>query len=167
MAEKTYTFNELPETLEAVKALPEAAMKDPYDVAALAILAFHVYHKNPDESVKIINFLKGPQELSAYDKSFLKDRFGNDYLIDSYFVGSTPENSYTPDKPYSFTIFEQTHSRDQFNEGYISLWIRCGGADSPRSMKLRTKPSTGEWFLWEYSGILLSIKTPAKADPWA
>ena len=29
------------------------------------------------------------------------------------------------------------------------------------------KPSTGEWFLWEYSSILSGIRIPAAQDPWA
>ena len=36
----------------------------------------------------------------------------------------------------------------------------------PRQIRLRTKPSTGEWFLWEQF-ILSDIRPPKSADPWA
>jgi hypothetical protein len=31
---------------------------------------------------------------------------------------------------------------------------------------MRLKPSTGEWYLWEYEGLLAGIRIPAKDDPW-
>ena len=30
-----------------------------------------------------------------------------------------------------------------------------------------TMGSTGEWFLWDYKGLLSGIRTPASEDPWA
>ena len=45
--------------------------------------------------------------------------------------------------------------------------LRCGGADSPRPMTVRQKASTGEWFLWDYKGLLSGIQTPAADDPWS
>ena len=52
-------------------------------------------------------------------------------------------------------------------EGYARFLITCGGADSPRPMTLRKKGSTGEWFLWDYKGLLSGIRIPASEDPWA
>ena len=49
----------------------------------------------------------------------------------------------------------------------LRLFIATPGADSPRPIKLRQKPSTGEWFLWEYSSPLSGIRIPAAQDPWA
>ena len=51
--------------------------------------------------------------------------------------------------------------------GYLRVFLKTAGADSPRPMKLRQKASTGEWFLWEYSSILSGIRIPAAEDPWA
>lgn len=36
----------------------------------------------------------------------------------------------------------------------------------PRPLKLRNKPSTGQWFLWEQQ-LLTGIRIPVEADPWA
>ena len=101
------------------------------------------------------------------DKQFIADRFRDkDYVPRSYFEGATPENNYEPAQPYTLKFFENPYSRDNFNEGYLTLHIKSGGADSARQVKLRTKPSTGQWFLWEQF-LLADIRTPAAADPWA
>ena len=57
------------------------------------------------------------------------------------------------------------YSRSQLAEGYLTLYVNCSGADSPRPLKLRKKPSTGQWFLWEQQ-LLAGIRIPAAADPW-
>lgn len=88
------------------------------------------------------------------------------YLMRSYLVGSTPENNYTPVQPYRVTVSENTYSRTQFVDGYLTLYVACSGADSPRPLKLRNKPSTGQWFLWEQQ-LLTGIRIPQVADPWA
>ncbi|MBQ8492200.1 MAG: hypothetical protein IJ536_06700, partial [Acidaminococcaceae bacterium] len=82
----------------------------------------------------------------------------------SYFDGATPDNNYTPSMPYTVTVSETPYSYQ--NENYAQLWIRSGGADNPRPVTMRLKPSTGEWYLWEYAGLLAGIRIPAKDDPW-
>ena len=61
----------------------------------------------------------------------------------------------------------QTNDYTYQQEGYARFLITCGGADSPRHMSLRKKGSTGEWFLWDYKGLLSGIRIPASEDPWA
>lgn len=166
---KTFTFDKLPMDLEELKALPMADLKDAHGVAALTILALNAYKNNADEAIKMLQYLKGPQELSAYDKTFIRDRFSDkkEYFMHSYFEGATPQNGYTPSMPYTLKIYENPYSRDQFDGGYLKVFVKSGGADSERPMTLRTKPSTGEWFIWENAGVLASIRTAACDDPWA
>ena len=165
---KTFVFDAIPTTLAELQARPEAAMKDPFGVAALAVIAFNIYPLNRDIAIEMINFLKGPAELSNLDKQFIRDRFmDSDYVPRSYFQGATPANNYEPSAPYTIAVTESAHSRDQFGEGYLTLYLTSGGADSPRPITLRTKPSTGEWFLWEFRGILPGIRVPAAQNPWA
>lgn len=166
---KTYTvtFQTLPESLAQMQAMPEADLKNPANTAALAIAALAAYPKNKENAIEMLRYLTGPKGVSEYDKQFIADRFrGKDYVPRSYFLGATPENNYEPSKPYTLNLFENPYSRDNFNEGYLTLHIKSGGADSPRQIKLRTKPSTGEWFLWEQF-LLSDIRVPVAADPWA
>ena len=135
---------------------------------ALFVAALCVYPKDRDAALEMIDYLKGPRPLSNLDKQFLKDRFmdGKDYLGPSYFAGAIPANDYTPAQPWTITVEAQAHSRDQLEEGYLKLFVTSGGADSPRAVTLRTKPSTGEWFLWEQM-LLAQIRIPTAQDPWA
>ena len=113
----------------------------------------------------MLNFLKGPQPLSAYEISFLNDRFRDSKLVPfSYFAGAIPENNYTPSKPFSVTVFSNPYSFQ--NEGWATLHLNSGGADSPRQIKLRLKPSEGKWYLSEQM-ILVGIRPAKSADPWA
>ena len=163
----TVTFSQLPVSLDQMKAMPEASLKEPENTAALAIAALTLYPIDKEASLQMLEFLQGPKGLSPYDKQFLADRFRDkDYVPRSYFNGATPENNYEPSEPYTLTFFENPYSRDNFSEGYLTLHIKSGGADSARQLKLRTKPSTGQWFLWEQF-LLSDIRQPVAADPWA
>ena len=68
--------------------------------------------------------------------------------------------------PYTLNVLADPRPQD-LEPGYLRLFLKTTGADSPRPMKLRQKGSTGEWFLWEYSSILSGIRIPAAEDPWA
>ena len=89
---------------------------------------------------------------------------GKDYIPRSYFNGATPENNYEPSKPY--TIWMKDNAAPIAEEGYLRLDLRSGGADATRTITLRTKPSTGEWFLWDQT-LLVGIRVPVSQDPWA
>lgn len=160
------TWNELPKNLEEMQALPQADLKTPEGTAALAVAALAVYPTNRDECHRMLNFLRGPRPLSVFDQQFLRDRFmdSKDYLVRSYFKGATPANNYTPDVPYVLEFTDNVAPMAE--EGYKRLDIRSGGADTPRQITLRLKPSTGEWFLWDQA-ILVGIRVPVSQDPWA
>ena len=68
-------FDRLPETLEEFKAMPQAALSTPFQTAAMTVLAFCFYPQNPQLSLDMVNYLRGPRPLSGYDQSFIKDRF--------------------------------------------------------------------------------------------
>ena len=114
-----------------------------------------------------MNLLRGPKPMTPYDCQFLRDRLrGKVYLPLAYFEGATPENGYQPCMPYTLNVLADPRPQD-IESGYMRVFLKTSGADSPRPMKLRQKASTGEWFLWEYSSILSGIRIPAAEDPWA
>ena len=158
------TFSTLPETYDAFIALPEAKMDNPFSTAALAVLAFCFYPENKDLSLQMLDFLRGPRPLSVMDKQFIADRFRDkDYVPRSYFDGATPNNNYLPSEPYTITVSENPYSYQ--NEGYATLYMTSGGADSPRSVQLRLAKD-GKWYLWEQY-LLADIRKPEDQNPWA
>lgn len=168
---KDVVFADIPTSVDAIKALPGGDLKDPYEVAALCVCALCVFPTDQDASVAMMNYLKGPSPLTANDISFIKDRFrdNKEYKPRSYFHGATPQNNYMPTSPYTITVIENPYSRDNFNEGYLRVFLKSGGADTERPLMLRTKPSTGEWFVFSDSfyGLLADIRTPDAQNPWA
>ena len=157
-------IGDMPENLEQFKALPPAAMTSPFDTAALTVVAFTYYPINKELSLEMLDFLKGPKPLSPMEKQFIADRFlDKGYVPRSYFEGAKPENDYEPSEPYTIVVSENPYSYQ--NEGYATLYMTSGGADSPRSVQLR-KAKDGKWYLWEQY-LLADIRKPESANPWA
>ncbi len=157
----------MPASLDQLKIMDGADFKDPNKVAALTVVALCLYPINKEICIDMLNYLKGPRPLSNYEIQFLSDRFRDKkYLAASYFVGAAPDNEYEPCEPLTIKVYKTSHSEDLIGEGYLQLFLKSGGADSARGVKLRRKESTGEWFLWEYH-LLPDIRKPKSADPWA
>lgn len=163
---ESFSFNALPESLAEMQNLPEASLDSPFATAALTVCAMCAYAADPNIGVEMLNWLRGPRPLGGTELSFLKDRFrdGKTYVPFSYFKGATPENEYTPDMPFSITIEAGPYA--DANEGYKKLHVKSGGADNPREIILRQRGSDGKWFLWDQF-ILVGIREPKSADPWA
>ena len=161
----TFTFSALPESLDELQKLPEAALDTPYKTAALTVCALCAYATAPEIGKEMLNFLKGPAPLSSYEISFINDRFRDgQYVPFSNFAGASPENGYTPSVPFTVTVFSNPYSFPE--QGRATLHLSSGGADSPRQIKLRFKPSDGRWYLEEQM-ILVGIRPPKSSDPWA
>ena len=163
--EMTFVFPAVPDNAGALSALPEASLLTPFQTAALSLLALLSYERNPETAYAMLDFLKGPETVSVYEKQFLRDRLqGKAYVVRSFFHGASPENGYTPSRPFTITVSAGPYSFSE--ENWAVLYVKSSGADSPRPVKLRRKPSTGQWFLNELQ-CLASIRLPAEEDPWA
>ena len=162
---ETFTFSALPQNVAQLLALPEASLDSAFKTTALTILALCRYEHSPEDAIAMLNFLKGPEEFSGYEKQFIRERLqGKAYIPRSYLAGATPENGYQPTTPYTVTVIENPYSFD--NENWATLYVASGGADNPRNIKLRKKPSTGQWFLNDIQ-CLADIRLPKSEDKWA
>ncbi|MBE6612296.1 MAG: hypothetical protein E7632_07375 [Ruminococcaceae bacterium] len=160
-----FTFQSLPANVEELKALPEAKLDTAFKTTALVILALNRYEADPDACIAMLSFLKGPEEFGGKEQSFLKDRMADKgYKARSFLGGATPANNYTPAEPYTVAVSENPYSFDE--ENWATMYVTSGGADNPRPIKLRKKPSTGEWFLCDIQ-CLADIRIPAAEDKWA
>jgi len=161
----TITFNSLPTNLAELQALPEASLDTAYKTTALALAVLCNYEKDPAATIEMMNFLKGPESMSNYEQNFIKERLtGKYYKTFSFFAGATVENNYTPTTPYQITV--STTSNSFAEENWATMFVQSAGADSPRPVKLRKKPSTGQWFITDIQ-CLADIRIPVAADPWA
>ena len=161
---KEFVFQKLPENLEQMKAMPEAALQTPYQTAALTVCALCAYAADKKIGAEMLNWLRGPRPLSNFDLSFLDDRLrgGKHYVPFSYFRGAAPDNDYFPTQP--FTLILESNPTSDDVKGYFKVTVRSGGADSPRSVELRQK-ADGTWLLWEQY-LMVDIRLPKSMDPW-
>lgn len=158
------TFEQLPTTLDLLRALPQADLQEPQDAAALLIPALCLWPTNQITALEMISFLKGPQALSVREIQFINERLrGKAYLPFSYFEGTSPEKGYVLSGPYKVTIFSLSNSFDE--SSYAKLYLKSTGADSLRPVQLRKMESSGEWFLWEQM-LLSDIRPSVSEDPW-
>ena len=163
--EEKFTFSALPDNVAELQALPEASLDTAFKTAALALAALCRYKENADEAIEMLDFLKGPENVSTYERQFYKERlYEREYIPFSYFDGASAENGYTPASPYRLSVYENPYSFD--NENWATLWVKSAGADNMRSIKLRKKPSTGQWFLNDIQ-CLAEIRIPTVDDKWA
>lgn len=162
---ETFTFTAIPQTLEELKALKEAELKTPYQTAALTLLALCLYEKDQKTMFEMLDFLNGPDEVSNYTRQFIIARLTDrTYLPFSFFAGATTKNGYTPTVPYEITVSSNSYSFK--DENWATLHVTSSGADSPRGIVLRKKPSTGEWFVNDIQ-CLSEIRVPDAENPWA
>ena len=159
-----FTFAYVPRSVEELKALPESNMDSPYKSAALTMLVLCNYKNDVEGTHSMLDFLKGPEPLNPYEKQFLRDRLRDkEYKPFSFFEGANVDNDYTPTIPLTIVVSETPYSFREDN--WATLYIKSGGADSPRPIKFRRKPSTGQWFVNEIQ-CLSDIRTPKSSDPW-
>jgi len=159
------TLQNLPGSIQEFSSLAQMNLSVPENTCAMFLCALELYVKDKDAGVEAMNLLRGPRPMTPYDVQFLRDRLRDKtYLPRAYFEGATPQNNYMPMRPYALTVLPDPRPQD-IEPGYVRVFLRTAGADSPRPVKLRQKG--GQWFLWEYSSILSGIRIPAEQDPWA
>ena len=163
---KSVKFNTMPQNAEEMKAMPNFDQKDEYAVAAFTVAALLRFASDPENGKAMLSVLKGPEAVSNLEVQQMYEKLTDcEYVIRSYFKGAEPENDYRPKEPWTVELLEYSNSRDI--ENYLYLYVVSGGADNPRQIQLRRKPSTGEWFIWVFQGLLMDIRVPVSEDKWA
>ena len=153
--------------------LEELDRTSPYNVVAGFVQCITDYDpKDPKEFYNKLQFLLGDmQPLSEIMKQNIEDRMRQNnkytYIGKSYFVGATPQNNYTPnDDPYQIEITENPYSNIQ--EGMLKLFVKSGGADSPRGIVIRLGKDRN-YYIWSdsFMGLLADIRPMESTNPWA
>ncbi len=158
-----FTFDYVPKSLAEFQNLASYNLTEPRFAAAAFALCLMIYCDDRKLAIELINHLKGPQPLTVHDERFLNDRLADKpYLGASYFAGASKQNNY---QPTELTVEVVEDARSFAEEGYAKFFIKSAGADSARPITVRQKGN--QYFLWEYSSILLSIVKPASQDVWA
>ena len=146
----TYTFNALPRNLEELKTLEvndRAYFLSPHFVTALFICCLNRLPDNSSDAWNMIDYLRthtatvGENNILKVSKVEMQDIVQqlldndiNGYPVSnglrSYFAGSSPDNQYTPTKPYQVTIVEKSDVYTT-EDGYrcAKLYVESSGSD--------------------------------------
>lgn len=159
------SFASLPKNLSELQALKESSLDTPFKTAALAMAVLCNYENDANATFEMLDFLKGPESVNEFEKQFFSDRLkGKAYKPFSFFEGATAENGYKPSVPYTIVVSDNKYSYT--DEVWATLYVKSAGADSKEPIKLRKKPSTGQWFINDIQ-CLTDIRIPVADDPWA
>ena len=160
------TIEKLPENVDELRNMLDEYITSPFSMAALTIAVCCNWEKDVSQTIDMLNFIRGPKPLSQLDIQFFHDRLdGKSYVVKSYVKGATLENNYVlPNSFFQIEVSDNPYSYQ--NENYATLYLKSSGADSLRPITLRKKPSTKEWFLWEYT-FLSDVRIPKSKDEWA
>ena len=142
-----FTFPDFPRTYEEFLSLASDLMTRPEGTAALLIVALKVYTNDRDAGLTMLNHLHGPRPLSNHDKQFLADRLSDKlYLPDSYAVGATVDNNYTPDDP--FTVIVEQDPVPAGKEYLFRVRITSSAPTRRASSSCAESNPGCEWFVW-------------------
>ena len=161
---KTLVFSRMLTDVEDLKKLD---ITDEYQSACAVVFTLARFEEDFSKGEEMLEYINGPEDVSKFDIDFIKNQIDQyPYVVRSYFNNTSLEDNYTI-KEVSITVLENTYSRDE--EGYVKLWLHSSGADSNRSVMLRQKESTKEWFLFSdtYKGLMAGIRIPAENDKWS
>ncbi len=166
-AKKTsVVFEKLPEDLNELKMICDD-FNDPSKIAADVIAVLSSFNTNKENCIEMLNYLRGPRPVDEYEIEYIGERLRIfPYLIESYFDGATAENNYKPTIPYTVSVYEPEVNEIIVGEGFMRLFLKSGGANSARGVKLRYKASSLQWFIWDYL-IFADIERPTSENPWA
>ena len=177
----TYTFTTIPTNAAELKQYDITTSDGRYKTMALLILAYRTWTPtNPTDCEEMLSYLNN-KEMTQYYKNFLRDRMkadnGYKYLGNSYLNGATPANNYTPSKPISITLRQDTLpgkgnsiSEDipyfeptQTTPAIYRSFTDFAGSDSSRWIYTYKHSKTGKWYIWDQSwhDLLTRIKQPA------
>lgn len=180
--EKKFTFSNLPTSKNELLAICapgsglEQRITSPHMAAALCYAALCNCKNDPDATLLMYRWLKGPDGVSKQEWQNISTRLkSKQYITYAMFEGATPLNDYTPSKPYTIIPYTQKQgngSGDTYidygtyteTDGvvYCKVFVHSGGADSPVPIMTKFHRASGNWFISGSAYVALTdIRTPS------
>ena len=176
----TYTFSTIPTNVEELKQYNISGDDGRYKVLALYIMSLRTWKpENQTDCEEMIGYLCNKQ-LSVYEKQRLTDQMkkGNQYryLGNAFLNGATPANNYSPSKPYSITLTQDSVvDEDQIyipanpsipSPDQYRAFIYCKASDSGKWIDVYKSSKDGNWYMYKWMDLITSIKAPASSNPF-
>ena len=154
----TVTFTNIPADLDEFTAVYENFLgKTPYGVAAMMPMAMEMYARDSqvgEACIKLINRDSNVSSVMSIVRDKLKDIQEGDsyrqrYLPAAVLAGATPENGYTPKKPYTVNMKASVnkHQEMQLFDGTVMyIYIMGKGWDTEQRSVEIVKSSDSDLF---------------------
>lgn len=151
------TFTHIPSDYEEFAYVYELLGQTPYGVAAMMPMAMEMYARDSkvgEECIKLINAQNNVSSVMSILRDKLKDVGEGDtycqrYLPAAVLDGATPENGYTPKKPYTINMKASVnkHQEMQLFDGTVMyIYIMGKGWDTEQRSIEIVKTSDSELF---------------------
>ena len=178
----TVTFNRFPASVEEFKKVCEKIGGEPHGAAALQLMAYEMYRRNRvtgEECIRLNNVTYNVMSAT----SRLTELFGNDayyarpYQIAAFLKGATPENGYSPVKPYTVEVRVSAGVAYQYSNDFqntvLYLEVLTQGKDkgSEQVAVLKTskpgEPGEGKYFIvFNSPGLYSQVKEVSFTNPF-
>ena len=71
---ESFTFQSIPANVARLQAIPEASLDSAFKTAALTVLVLCNFKNDPAGTFEMLDFLKGPESVSPFEKQFITER---------------------------------------------------------------------------------------------
>ena len=166
------SISRFPVTLEEFKALQTQAAAEPQGAVVVLLAAMNIYKDDEALGKKCLELSMYRLYPSILDlmKRKLRDPESNGYsqhfIHMAYLKGASPENNYTPSKPYTVEVAVNSGRPYQkltsANAQVIYLRIATKGADSPRPIEVIKPHGTNYFVVNNASSIISQVKFPVR-----
>jgi hypothetical protein len=159
---------ELPKTLEEFQARVVAEASDPQKAVKLFFDGIFIYLSGEKDLGKLcIMEMSRYKEWNESQHRMLMERMRTQpYIYRSYAEGATPQNKYEMNPQDYKLVFSGEPNMKPFDDkpqgDYCKLFVKSGGADSPRPITLQ-RNSAGQYKVYDFSSINLGVRPPASA----
>jgi hypothetical protein len=171
-------ITKLPTNIDEFKVLRDELAITPEGGAAMFVIALKLFVEDPQLGLSCLIMQREINDLTASNApgsymgymlnasefSLMKSQLAKQpYIPASYFVGTTPQNSYSiPTGGFEMDITTNPYSGDP-NSGKVKLFIRSSGADMSRPVAM-VRNDKGLWKVKEYSSLIVGIKKSASEE---
>lgn len=167
----TVTFDKMPRNFAEFEKFQAQYCTEPQGAVAAFIVAMNIYVHNKEEGKRCFDAVA--YQSYCIDMSLIKDKIGRDgsdgyaqpFLPRAFFRGATPQNNYTPEKPYKVDVAVNNGRPYQrlssAKAPVIYLNVKTKGTDSGIRGVEVVQPKGKEYFyVLNVAGLISQVKFP-------
>jgi hypothetical protein len=176
------TFNRFPASVEEFVKVREQIGGEPHGAVALQVMAYEMFRRDRTVGEECIRLNSATVNVSTPLRR-LGELFGSDenyrrpYQMAAFLKGATPQNGYSPSKPYTIEVrvskgVKYQHSNDyQATAIYLELLTKGKDKGAEQVAVIKTlkpgEPGEGNFFIvFGCAGMYSSVKNISFANPF-